>query len=91
MSLSLVTAILALALAPAAFAQNVSGQGYGGQGAEVAAVTAGGDPGDPSSTGSASSGSLPFTGLDVTLLAGGGLLLLLIGVGMSRAVKDSAA
>jgi hypothetical protein len=74
----------ALALAPAAMAENSSVGTYAGQGGDLAGLVSGGDP---SGTAAAdSSGSLPFTGLDVKLLAGGGLLLLLAGVGMARVV-----
>lgn len=81
------TSVLALALAPAAIAQNSSAQVYGGQGTEAVAGATGG-PEDPGATGTASTNesSLPFTGLDVGLLAGGGLLLLLIGLGMARVI-----
>lgn len=74
--------MVVLALAPAASAQSSSVDTYGGNGGAVAGVSSGGGPG--SGTGSSSSGSLPFTGLDVGLIAGGGLVLLLMGIGMAR-------
>jgi hypothetical protein len=98
MILSAATVVLALAFAPAALAQSSSVDTYGGQGGEVAGLVSSGDsgsPGSPSGDGTASSSSaLPFTGLDVTLLAGGGLVLLLAGIGMARLVgrtEDSTA
>jgi len=90
MILSVGTVVLALALAPAAMAQDSSLRGYPKGTGDVAAIAAAGesgDPGDPSGTASANSNSaLPFSGLDVTLLAGGGLVLLLAGIGMARLV-----
>jgi hypothetical protein len=78
MILSTVVVVVALALAPAAMADSSSVGTYGGQGGEVAGSVAS-DPGNQAS-------SLPFTGLDVGLMAGGGALLLLIGLTMARAV-----
>lgn len=89
MILSAGTVVLVLALAPAAMAQDSSLRGYPKATGDVAAIAAGGDssdPGDPSGTAANSSSALPFSGLDVTLLAGGGLVLLLAGVGMARMV-----
>ncbi len=87
MILSTAVVVVALALAPAAFANNSSVETYGGQGGDVAGSVAGGGPTDPGATGAASNSSaLPFTGLDLELLAGGGLLLLLGGFGMARMV-----
>ncbi|HET6830657.1 MAG TPA: hypothetical protein VFH44_04830 [Solirubrobacterales bacterium] len=83
MILSTIVLVVALALAPAAFAGNSSVGTYGGQGGEVAGSVTGGDPADPGSE-AANSSALPFTGLDLELLAGGGLLLLLGGFGMAR-------
>lgn len=80
------TSVLALALAPAAIAQNSSAEVYGGQGTEAVAGATGGGPEDPGATASSNESALPFTGLDVGLLAGGGLLLLLIGLGMARVI-----
>ena len=80
MILSTVVMIAALALAPAAMADSSSVGTYGGQGGEVAgSVASASDPASQSS-------SLPFTGLDVGLMAGGGALLLLIGLTMARTV-----
>jgi hypothetical protein len=78
--------VLALAFAPAALAQNSSQDVYGPQGNQALGVGTGGGPDEPGTTSSSGGSSLPFTGLDVSLLAGGGLLLLLIGVGMAVAV-----
>ncbi len=79
-----VLATLSLAIAPAAIAQSSSVGGYGGQ----AGVLAGADSGGPTDPGGATSNSssLPFTGIDVSLLIGGGLLLLGIGIVMTRMV-----
>jgi hypothetical protein len=80
----LAVVVLVLVMAVPAFAQNATQDGYtatAGQvqaqvddesSAPVAATTSGGGGG----------GSLPFTGLDVALLAGAGLLLVGAGLGM---------
>jgi hypothetical protein len=87
-----------LALAPAAFAQTAdpyAGVGGGTQG-QVAGGTAGGNAGgapvasEPTEPAD-SDGLLAFTGLDVALIAGGGLLLLVGGVGLSRMVARDPA
>jgi hypothetical protein len=86
-----------LALAPAAFAQTdpYAGTGSGTQG-QVAGGGGGGTAGnaatpsvaaEPTDDGSV----LAFTGLDVALIAGGGLLLLAGGVGLSRLVARNPA
>lgn len=85
--LGLATVIVALAFAPAAMAQNASSAGYGGQGSDLVAISGSGGSGGSGTTSESDGGSLPFTGLDVGLAAGGGLLLLLIGLGMSRAIS----
>jgi hypothetical protein len=82
----LAVVVLVLVMAVPAFAQNATQDGYtatAGQvqaqvddesSAPVAATTSGGGGG----------GSLPFTGLDVALLAGAGVLLVGAGLGMRR-------
>jgi hypothetical protein len=101
---AILTVVGALALAPAAFAQS-SGTGYGGPAGGVAGQTAQGGAnnngnvaGETSNSGpaatqaSSSNGVLAFTGLDLALLAGGGLVLLASGVALSRLVgRHSAA
>jgi hypothetical protein len=99
----ILTVVGALALAPAAFAQS-SGTGYGGEAGGVAGQTAqGGSNGNNSgvagktASGTAateatsSNGVLAFTGLDLALLAGGGLVLLASGVALSRLVGRHTA
>jgi hypothetical protein len=84
---ALVLTIGVLAFAPGAFAQNSSVDTYGGDGGKVQTqIASGGDPSDPSDPGASATGdpgSLPFTGFDIGLAFGGGLLLL--GVGASVA------
>jgi hypothetical protein len=99
---AIITVVGALALAPAAFAQS-SGTGYGGQAGGVAGATqngsnnsgvAGTKTSNPTAATQASTGNgvLAFTGLDLALLAGGGLVLLASGVALSRLVgRHSAA
>jgi hypothetical protein len=97
--LMIVMVIAALAFAPAAFAQS-TGTGYSGKAGGVAGQVAQGsneNTGGTGGTGSAArnasgnSGFLPFTGLDVALLLGGGLLLLGTGAGLSRLVRRQSA
>jgi hypothetical protein len=64
------TLCASLIFTPAALAGGVSGtQGYGGRAGALQAQVQ-------------SSSSLPFTGMDLMLLVGGGLLLVLLGVGL---------
>ena len=87
-----VVAAMMLALAPVSYGLTSSVETYGGQGGNVAGSVASGTAGGPEATvsltsapaPSSSSSSLPFTGLDVVLLGGGGMLLLLAGVAMAR-------
>src|SRR6266498_677952 len=99
---AILTVVGALALAPAAFAQS-SGTGYGGVAGGVAGSTAQGNGNNNGTAGksnegtaateaTSSNGVLAFTGLDLALLAGGGLVLLASGVALSRLVgRQSAA
>jgi hypothetical protein len=83
--LCLVAVVAALAVAPAAFAQETSLRGYVGQGGNtLAQVSQGGQP--PAAEASAD-GTLAFTGLDIGLMAGGGLLLLGVGATMARMLR----
>jgi hypothetical protein len=78
----LAAGVLALAFASAAVAENSSVETYAGGGGNIQTQVGSGDPSDPSATGG--SGSLPFTGLDVGLALGGGLVLLAGGVLIAR-------
>jgi hypothetical protein len=83
----LVVTVATLALATSAFGQTSSVETYGGGGGEFqSGVNNAADPGDHSATADTSS-ALPFTGLDLGLAAGGGLLLL--GIGASMATLSS--
>lgn len=90
----LVALLLMMALtAPAAFAQS-SQDGYIQEGPSVIDRTAGdpGDPGDPAAEIANADGNgneLPFTGLDLGLVAVAGASLMLLGVGMRRLTKAS--
>ena len=69
-------------LAGSALAQDPAGQGYGGQ----AGTPLGGVAGEGSgNAGVQTSGSLPFTGIDLALLVVGGLALAAVGAGLVRA------
>jgi len=76
----LVTAVVVYA--PVALAQQSSVDGYGGG--------AGGIQSEVESGGGAG-GSLPFTGLDLGLLIGGGLVLLAVGFGLRRLARGNAS
>jgi hypothetical protein len=74
--LVLATTLVALSLAAsAAFAQSPTERGYGGQGGAAAEVEGG--------------GGLPFTGLDIGLLVGGGVVLVLVGMTIRRLSRAS--
>lgn len=85
-----------IAIAPAsAIAQSSSADAYGGQGGDVqSAVQSGAEPtsANPSSSNSSGSGSstLPFTGLDIGLMAVGGALLIAVGAGLARVMPRSS-
>jgi hypothetical protein len=91
--------VLCLVLATAAFGQS-SVEGYNDQGGQIQAqVESGGEPesgSEPetqpvatttSGGDGGSSGSLPFTGLDVALLVGAGGLLVVAGLAMRRLTR----
>lgn len=67
-------------LAPAALAGGAAGQGYGGGGGNVQSGVGAGNA-------AGTSGSLPFTGLDLALLVVGGLTLVVAGAGLRRAAR----
>ncbi len=101
---AILTVVGALALAPAAFAQS-TGTGYEGIAGGVAGQTAQGgksndgpagtagktNDGTASTNATSGNGVLAFTGLDLALLAGGGLVLLASGVALSRFVSRQSA
>ncbi len=70
-------------------AQSSSVDGYGGNGGEVQNVLTGGSAGSASAddSASASTGSLPFTGLDIGWMIGGGIVLIGAGIAMGRAAS----
>jgi hypothetical protein len=66
--------------APVALAQQSSVDGYGGGAGGIQSEVEGGG-----------GGSLPFTGLDLGLLIGGGLVLLAVGFGLRRLARGNAS
>jgi hypothetical protein len=74
-----------LTVAGSAMAQSISSDPYLNSAGQVQGQLQGGGGGGDDDDGTAASGSsLPFTGLDIALLAGGGFLLLGAGVAMRR-------
>lgn len=86
--LALMMVVVALALVAAvavpAYGQSSAGDAYGGNGNGVLGAVGGGNGSPPAQVQSAGSGSLPFTGLDIGLLALGGCALVGVGVGLRR-------
>lgn len=94
--LALLMAVVALALVVAvpAYGQDAVGDTYGGKGGGIVGTVDSGNSGGegpsapaPQQTQVASTsdeGSLPFTGLDIGLLALGGVALVGVGVGLRR-------
>jgi hypothetical protein len=69
--------IAVLALSATAFGETVHGRGYGGPGADIQEEIVAARGAD----------ILPFSGLDLALLVGGGLMLLLVGLLVRRATR----
>lgn len=91
--LALLMAVVALALAavvPVAYGQSAVSDTYAGEGGGiVGTVDSGNGPSAPTPqqvqvASTSDDGSLPFTGLDVGLLALGGIALVGVGVGLRR-------
>jgi hypothetical protein len=90
--------IASLALAPSALAQGSSVDTYSGTGGNVQSqLTQGGGSDNTVNTANtpsadpATTGSLPFTGFDLALAAGGGLALLGIGMVLARMTPAQSA
>jgi hypothetical protein len=88
----LVVSVLVLsAVAAPSFAASTSQEGYTTPAGVVQSDVAGNNNSNDANTTRSTSGSqLPFTGLDVGLIAGAGALLVLLGVGMSRLTRTRA-
>ena len=90
LGVSLVAVVATLAFAPAALAQSSAVEVYGGKGGEVTEVLGNGGAGGAGAgapTTSAEGGGggvLPFTGLDLAFLIGGGVVLVAVGAGLSH-------
>jgi hypothetical protein len=80
-------ALIAAALATGGLAQSPSQTGYGGGGTVLGGVEDQGDSPGQASAG----GTLPFTGIDLALLVGGGILLAGVGAALVRAGARSPA
>jgi hypothetical protein len=82
MLFSLLTVV---ALAPTAYAQSVTGSGYGGVAGDVQDQV-----GDDGLAGAQVVETLPFTGVDLVLVVGGALMLLLLGLVVRRRARTDA-
>lgn len=90
--LALLMAVVAVALAVAApaYAQNAVSDAYAGRGGGIVGTVDSGNgpsastPEQVQTAGAGDDGSLPFTGLDIGLLAVGGIALVGVGVGLRR-------
>jgi hypothetical protein len=82
--------VLALALATSAFAQSSSQDGYVDNKGQIQAQVDNGGPGGTSNTPVATDrgGTLPFTGLDLAMLAVAGGVLVAAGFGMRRLTRS---
>lgn len=75
-------ALAALVVAAGAFAGGAILKGYGGQGPSVLHKVG--------KNGTLGTGTLPFTGLDLTLFAGGALLLVIAGLALRRSGRSES-
>jgi hypothetical protein len=90
--LALLMAVVAVALAVAApaYAQSAVSDTYAGRGGGIVGTVESGNgptastPQQVQATNPSGNGSLPFTGLDIGLLAIGGVALVGVGVGLRR-------
>lgn len=85
----LAVVVLVLVMAVPAFAQNATQDGYSATAGQVQAQVddESTTPVAVTTSGGGGGGSLPFTGLDVALLAGAGVLLVGAGLGMRRLTR----
>ena len=85
LALLMAVVAVALALAAPAYAQNAVSDAYAGKGGGIVGTVEGGNgPSTPQQVQASSNDSLPFTGLDIGLLALGGIALVGVGVGLRR-------
>lgn len=90
LALIAVVALTLFVVAAPAFGQSAVSDTYGGKGGGiVGTVDSGNGPSAsvPQQTVSSEKGSLPFTGLDIGLLALGGVALVGVGVGLRRVAR----
>jgi len=90
LALLMAVVAVALALAAPAYAQNAVSDTYAGRGGGIVGTVESGNgptastPQQVQATSPSGNGSLPFTGLDIGLLALGGVALVGVGVGLRR-------
>jgi hypothetical protein len=90
LALLMAVVAVALALAAPAFAQSPTSDTYAGKGGGIVGTVNSGNgpsasaPQQVQVASSNGSGSLPFTGLDIGLLALGGVALVGVGIGLRR-------
>lgn len=85
--IGLMMVVLVVTLAPVAAAQSgdPTGSAYGGVAGEIQ-----GTLDEPATEETQTVGTLPFTGLDLALAGGAGVLLLGLGFGLRRASRNTA-
>lgn len=81
--------VVAVVLAAPAFAQTATQDGYGTAAGTVQAQVDDGSSGPVAVSGDAGGGGLPFTGVDVALLACAGVLLVGAGICLQRLTRAS--
>jgi hypothetical protein len=85
MGLVLVVVVMALAPVAAAQSEDPAVSAYGGVAGEIQ-----GTLDEPATAETQTVGTLPFTGLDLALAGGAGVLLLGLGFGLRRASRNTA-
>ena len=85
MGLVLVVVVMALAPVAAAQSEDPAVNAYGGVAGEIQ-----GTLDEPATEETQTVGTLPFTGLDLALAGGAGILLLGLGFGLRRASRNTA-
>jgi uncharacterized membrane protein YjjP (DUF1212 family) len=89
LTVHIVVVVVALAFAATAFAGSLTTT-YGGAAGTVQTQVNGAVTKTHAATKGATAGTLPFTGMDLTLIVAGGVVLLVAGLGLRRFGRDKA-